>query len=82
VAVIRAYQRWVSPLFAPRCRFYPSCSSYAAMALSEYGLVKGGILALRRLVRCQPFSPGGVDYVPVRGELGGAESEGITDGLA
>jgi putative membrane protein insertion efficiency factor len=64
VLLIRGYQRWVSPLFVPRCRFYPSCSAYAVQALQVHGLVKGGRLALWRLVRCQPFSAGGVDHVP------------------
>jgi putative membrane protein insertion efficiency factor len=64
IAVINGYRRWISPLLVPRCRFYPTCSSYAATALNEYGLVRGGWLALKRLIRCQPFSPGGVDYVP------------------
>ncbi|MDR2565471.1 MAG: membrane protein insertion efficiency factor YidD [Bifidobacteriaceae bacterium] len=67
-ALIRAYQRWISPLFAPRCRFYPSCSEYAATALREHGLIKGGGLAVGRLLRCQPFNPGGVDHVPERRE--------------
>ncbi|MDR1189889.1 MAG: membrane protein insertion efficiency factor YidD [Bifidobacteriaceae bacterium] len=68
---IRGYQRWVSPLFAPRCRFYPSCSTYAIGALRVHGLFKGGALALWRLVRCQPFSAGGVEHVPAPGSWRG-----------
>ncbi|MDR3107051.1 MAG: membrane protein insertion efficiency factor YidD [Bifidobacteriaceae bacterium] len=62
--MLRGYQRWVSPLFGPRCRFYPSCSAYAIEALRKHGPAKGAGLTLWRLVRCQPFSAGGVDHVP------------------
>jgi putative membrane protein insertion efficiency factor len=65
--VVRGYQEAVSPLFAPRCRFYPSCSSYAVTALRRHGLFKGLALAAWRLVRCQPFHPGGVEHVPPKG---------------
>jgi len=64
LAVIRLYQRWISPRIPPSCRFYPSCSEYAAQALQRYGLAWGGWLALRRLLRCHPFHPGGYDPVP------------------
>lgn len=62
--LIRAYQRLISPLLPPRCRFYPSCSSYAAEAVARYGAWRGGVLALRRLLRCHPWHPGGYDPVP------------------
>ncbi|MDQ6649813.1 MAG: membrane protein insertion efficiency factor YidD [Actinomycetota bacterium] len=64
VAIIKAYQRGVSPLLGPRCRFAPSCSSYAVEALVSHGVWRGSWLALRRLVRCHPFNPGGHDPVP------------------
>ncbi|MDR2252335.1 MAG: membrane protein insertion efficiency factor YidD [Bifidobacteriaceae bacterium] len=64
--LVRGYQAVVSPLLAPRCRFFPTCSEYAVTALRRHGLVRGGALTLRRLVRCQPFHPGGVDHVPPR----------------
>jgi putative membrane protein insertion efficiency factor len=64
VAVIRFYQRWISPYTPPSCRFFPSCSEYAAEAVVRYGLLRGGWLALRRLLRCHPFYPGGYDPVP------------------
>jgi uncharacterized protein len=60
--LIKFYQSWISPAFAPRCKYYPSCSTYASDAVSEYG-VKGLAMALWRLVRCNPWSHGGVDYV-------------------
>ncbi len=61
---IRAYQRVLSPLLPRRCRFYPSCSEYAAQAVLKHGVFRGGWLALRRLVRCGPWHPGGYDPVP------------------
>jgi putative membrane protein insertion efficiency factor len=61
VAAINFYQKWISPSFAPRCKYYPSCSTYAASAISHYG-IRGVGMALWRLVRCNPWSHGGVDY--------------------
>lgn len=65
VQLIKMYQKWISPMFPPRCKYYPSCSSYAVTAISTYGL-KGLGMALWRLVRCNPWSHGGVDYVPAK----------------
>jgi len=64
LGVIRGYQQWISPGLAPRCRFYPSCSSYAAQAMIVHGLGRGSLLAARRLLRCHPWNPGGLDPVP------------------
>jgi putative membrane protein insertion efficiency factor len=61
--VIRAYRLFVSPLLGPRCQYHPSCSRYALDALDEYGVVRGSILAGWRLLRCNPWSHGGVDRV-------------------
>ena len=62
LAPIRAYQRFVSPLFGRRCRYHPTCSAYAVDAIREFGVLKGVILAGWRLLRCNPWTPGGVDY--------------------
>ena len=62
VAPIRAYQRWISPMFGRRCRYHPTCSQYAVDAIQEYGVVRGIILGAWRLLRCNPWSRGGVDY--------------------
>lgn len=62
--LIRFYQRFIGPAFPPSCRFYPSCSTYALEAVAKHGLLKGSYLAARRLLRCHPFHPGGVDPVP------------------
>lgn len=64
VAPIRLYQRLVSPLLGPRCRFEPSCSEYTAQSILRYGPVRGLYLGVRRLLRCHPWSAGGFDDVP------------------
>ena len=64
VLPIRAYQLVLSPLLGPRCRFYPSCSAYALEALTTHGALRGSWLAGRRLLRCHPWNPGGLDPVP------------------
>jgi putative membrane protein insertion efficiency factor len=63
VAPIRAYQRFVSPLLAPRCKYYPTCSAYAVQAVREFGILRGLVLAGWRLLRCNPLSRGGFDPV-------------------
>jgi putative membrane protein insertion efficiency factor len=64
LAVIGFYSRAVSPALPPRCRFYPTCSAYAAEAIGVHGALRGSWLAVRRLVKCAPWHPGGVDFVP------------------
>ena len=64
LALIRFYQRNVSPFFPARCRFRPTCSAYACEAIQKYGAMKGGYLALRRFLRCHPFYKGDI-YDPV-----------------
>ncbi len=62
--LIRVYQRLISPLLPPSCRFYPSCSQYALEAVTRHGALRGSWLAASRLVKCHPFHPGGFDPVP------------------
>ncbi len=62
--VIKGYRRFVSPLFPPSCRFQPTCSQYALEAIEQFGTVKGGWLAIKRILRCHPLHPGGYDPVP------------------
>ncbi|MFO7667514.1 MAG: membrane protein insertion efficiency factor YidD [Desulfobacterales bacterium] len=61
---IRAYQNVISPMIGPVCRFYPSCSEYAYVAIDRYGLIKGVFLAIKRILKCNPYNPGGIDPVP------------------
>ena len=70
LALVRAYQRVVSPALGARCRFLPSCSEYAAMAIEEWGAARGGWLAARRVARCHPLHPGGLDLPPARHGVG------------
>jgi hypothetical protein len=63
-AFIRAYQLLLSPVLGHHCRFTPSCSQYASEAIDRYGVLRGCWLTMRRIVRCQPFCPGGYDPVP------------------
>ena len=67
--LIRAYQLFISPLIGPRCRFYPTCSSYAIEAIREHGSAKGMILTTKRLCKCHPWHPGGYDPVPEKSTL-------------
>ncbi|OLN21668.1 membrane protein insertion efficiency factor YidD [Domibacillus antri] len=62
--LIRFYQKGISPLKPPTCRFYPTCSHYGYEAVQKHGAWKGGLLTIIRICKCHPFHPGGVDYVP------------------
>ncbi len=64
IFLIRSYKRLLSPLLGSRCRFDPSCSDYARVAVARFGAIRGGWLAVCRIGRCQPLSPGGFDPVP------------------
>ena len=61
---VRAYQLTLGQLLPPACRYYPSCSAYAIEALERHGAIRGGLLSVKRIVRCHPFRPGGYDPVP------------------
>ncbi|WP_226801699.1 membrane protein insertion efficiency factor YidD [Alkalilimnicola sp. S0819] len=64
IGLIRLYQWVLSPVLGPRCRFYPSCSEYTVEALRRHGALRGGWLGVRRIGRCHPWHPGGLDPVP------------------
>jgi len=64
VVAVRVYQRVISPILPHRCRFYPSCSEYAAQAILTHGVLRGGWLSLKRILKCGPWHPGGYDPVP------------------
>lgn len=61
--MIKGYRLFISPLKPPTCRFVPTCSEYALQAIEKYGIFRGGIMAVRRILRCHPFHPGGYDPV-------------------
>lgn len=63
LTLVRIYQKYISPLKGPTCRFYPSCSEYAYQAILKYGPGKGCYLAIKRILKCHPFHPGGYDPV-------------------
>ncbi len=63
VKLIKGYQKLISPMFPPSCRFYPTCSEYAVQSITKYGVLKGGIKAAWRILRCNPFNKGGFDPV-------------------
>lgn len=64
LTLIKGYRRLLSPLLAPRCRYHPTCSAYGLEAIERFGVWRGGGLALRRILRCHPGQPGGLDPVP------------------
>lgn len=64
IYLIKFYQKFISPLKPPSCRFYPTCSQYAIESIKKYGSIKGSYLAIKRIIRCHPFNPGGYDPVP------------------
>ncbi len=61
--LIKKYQKYISPLFGSKCRYYPSCSNYAICAIDKYGIIKGGMMAFFRILKCNPFFKGGIDEV-------------------
>jgi putative membrane protein insertion efficiency factor len=63
MGIIIFYRRFISPLKPRSCRFYPTCSEYALTAIESYGVIKGGIMSLKRILRCHPLNPGGYDPV-------------------
>lgn len=63
IYIIKLYQKLISPLFPPSCRFYPTCSEYSVQAFRKYGVIKGGAKSVWRILRCNPFNKGGYDPV-------------------
>ncbi len=64
LALIALYRFCISPLIGNHCRFYPSCSEYAQLSLKRFGLIRGSYLSIKRLLKCHPYHPGGMDLVP------------------
>jgi len=63
VLIIKFYQKAISPMFPPSCRFYPTCSEYAVQSITKYGVIKGSVKSAWRVLRCNPFNKGGYDPV-------------------
>ncbi|CAC5340560.1 hypothetical protein PA905_31010 [Planktothrix agardhii CCAP 1459/11A] len=68
ITLIKGYRLLISPLFPPACRFHPTCSQYAIEALETFGIIQGSWLALKRILRCHPYHPGGYDPIPPKPE--------------
>ena len=64
IFLIKVYRKYISPMTGPHCKYYPTCSQYAIEAIEKHGALKGGLLAVWRILRCNPFSKGGYDPVP------------------
>ncbi|MEI3376940.1 MAG: membrane protein insertion efficiency factor YidD [Coriobacteriales bacterium] len=64
VSMVGFYRKYISPMFPPSCRYVPTCSEYAMIALQRYGFIKGSWMAIKRICRCHPWHPGGYDPVP------------------
>lgn len=79
LALVMFYRRRISPLFPPRCRYYPTCSTYALTCIQRHGAAKGTLLSLWRWLRCNPLSNGGVDYPPLHGEWAAAPYHQMSD---
>ncbi|AWI13232.1 membrane protein insertion efficiency factor YidD [Caldibacillus thermoamylovorans] len=65
IGLIRFYQKFISPATPPSCRFYPTCSQYGLEAIQRFGVLKGGYLTVKRILKCHPLHPGGIDPVPL-----------------
>lgn len=68
IYIVKFYQKVISPIKPPTCRFYPTCSTYSLQSYQRFGALKGTYLTVKRIVKCQPFHPGGVDLVPEKKE--------------
>ncbi|MCI8777216.1 MAG: membrane protein insertion efficiency factor YidD [Oscillospiraceae bacterium] len=71
MGIIKVYRKFISPIFPPCCKYHPTCSAYALEAVKNFGFFRGGWLAVLRIIRCNPWSDGGIDYVPEKFSFSG-----------
>jgi len=74
MGIVRFYQKFISPIKPPTCRFYPTCSHYSLQAYERFGAWKGTNLTIKRILKCHPFHPGGIDFVPEKEEKNNSHS--------
>ncbi|HIV75104.1 MULTISPECIES: membrane protein insertion efficiency factor YidD [unclassified Pseudogracilibacillus] len=74
MGIVRFYQKFISPIKPPTCRFYPTCSHYSLQAYERFGAWKGTYLTIKRILKCHPFHPGGIDFVPEKEEKNNSHS--------
>lgn len=79
IGLVKGYRAFISPLKAPSCKYYPTCSTYALEALNRHGAIKGFLLSTWRILRCNPWSYGGVDKVPLKGQWKSEPKYSMTD---
>lgn len=79
IGIVKGYRTFISPLSAPKCKYYPTCSTYALEALNRHGAIKGFLLSTWRVLRCNPWSYGGVDKVPLKGQWRSEPQYSMTD---
>lgn len=77
IAIVKFYQKVISPMKPPTCRFYPTCSEYSLQSYQRFGTIKGTYLTIIRILKCHPFHPGGVDLVPEKKENKNRETTNI-----
>lgn len=74
ITIIKVYQKFISPMTPPTCRFYPTCSHYGLEAYQRFGAIKGSFLTIKRILKCHPFHPGGLDPVPEKKNINKEQS--------
>lgn len=77
IGIVKIYKKIISPLFPPCCKYYPTCSSYALEAIRKFGFFRGGWLSIWRILRCNPWSLGGIDFVPNKFDILGRNKKEI-----
>lgn len=80
IFLIKIYKKTISPFLTPCCRFYPTCSTYSLLAFEKFGISKGTILSIKRILKCHPFHPGGIDPAPEKGRSKNGKKTTVDNG--